>query len=120
MTHLITFPMPTNMANGRMHWATKVKYHNQWKTRAIVGEKMLRGRRPSRPWQRVRVTAVLHVRQLMDDDNAVSQLKWCLDLLQERGVILNDKRPYCTLTGIPEQRVGSKPTRVELQVEVLE
>jgi len=61
---------------------------------------------------------VLYPRQLMDDDNAVARLKWCLDLLVERGIIVNDKRPHLTLTGIPDQRLGSKPTRIELTLEV--
>lgn len=40
-------------------------------------------------------------------------------LLVERGIVVDDKRPHLELTGIPEQRVGGKPTRVELVVEVI-
>lgn len=111
----LTFPMPVNLANARMHWAAKLRKHNEWKTRAIVGERGLRGRH--RVMQRVHVSAVMYVGgDRMDDDNATARLKWCLDLLKERGLIVDDKRPFLTLTGIPEQRQG-KPKRVVLTLE---
>jgi len=113
----VTLPMPPNLANARMHWRKKTQAHAAWKQRAIVGEPQLRGRRPRRPYERVVVTAVLYPRQLMDDDNAVARLKWCLDLLKDRGLIVDDKRPHLVLGGIPEQRVGGKPTRIELTIE---
>jgi hypothetical protein len=112
-----TFPMPPNLANARMHWAVKLRCHGEWKARAVVGDRRLRGRH--RLLRRVRVTAVLYPRMRMDDDNAVARLKWCLDLLVERGIVVDDRRPYLELTGIPEQRLGSRPPRVELYVEAV-
>ena len=77
----VTFPMPLNLANARMHWRTKHTAHLAWRLRAIVQEKLLRGRH--RPMQCARATVVLYVgRVLMDHDNAVARLKWCLDLLK--------------------------------------
>lgn len=111
--------MPPNLANARMHWAKKHRAHEDWKLRAIVGERGLRGRRPSRPHKRVKVTAVMYPRVRMDDDNCVARLKWILDLLVERRIVVDDKRPHLELTGIPEQRLGSRPARVELLVEVV-
>lgn len=110
----LTFPMPVNIANARLHWAVKSRKHNEWKLRAIVGERGLRGRH--RPIQKCQVTAVLYARQRMDDDNAVARLKWPLDLLKERGLIVDDKRPHLMLTGIPEQRQSS-PQRIVLTVQ---
>ena len=114
-TIVVTFPMPVNLANARMHWAKKLRHHHEWKTRAVVGERALRGRH--RPMQRVRVSALMYVGGgRMDDDNATARLKWCLDLLKERGLIVDDARPHLTLTGIPEQRQGT-PKRVVLTLE---
>jgi hypothetical protein len=114
-TLTLTFPMPVNLANARMHWAVKHRRHQEWKTRAIVMERGLRGRH--RPMDRVRVSALMYVGGgPMDDDNATARLKWCLDLLKERGLIVDDKRPHLTLTGIPEQRQGT-PKRVVLTLE---
>ena len=115
-TVTLTFPMPVNLANARMHWAQKNRHHNDWKVRALVGEKGLRGRH--RKMERVRVSAVMYVGRAayMDDDNATARLKWCLDYMKERGLIVDDKRPHLTLAGIPEQRQGN-PKRVELTVE---
>lgn len=111
----VTFPMPLNLANARLHWAAKLRKHNEWKQRAIVTERALRGRH--RPMQRVRVTAILYVGgDRMDDDNATARLKWPLDLLKERGLIVDDKRPHLMLTGIPEQRQGT-PRRIILTLE---
>lgn len=99
-----------------MHWAQKNRRHQEWKTRAIVGERGLRGRH--RPMQRARVSGcVIYIGSvLMDDDNAVARLKWCFDLLVERGLLVDDKRPHLTLAVIPEQRQGS-PRRVVLTLE---
>lgn len=108
--------MPVNLGNARLHWRAKSKLHADWKTRAIVFERGLRGRH--RPMARCEVTAILYARGPMDDDNAVARLKWPLDFLKERGIIVDDKRPYLTLTGIPEQRRGH-PQRIELIVQEL-
>lgn len=115
-TLVFTFPMPPNLANARMHWAKKVREHHAWKQRAIAGERRLRGRRPRRPFERVSVKIVMYPRQRMDDDNATSRAKWALDLLVERGIVVDDKRPHLMLEAVPEQRVGGKPPRIELVV----
>ncbi len=111
----LTFPMPVNLANARMHWAQKARRHEAWKMLAIVRERGLRGRH--RPMQQLRVTAIFYVgRGLMDHDNAVARLKWPLDLLKERGLIADDSPRHLTLTGIPEQRQGT-PRRLVLTLE---
>ena len=107
--------MPVNLANTRMHWRTKFARHQAWKLRAIVEEKQLRGQH--QPMERVRVTALFTVgRVLMDEDNCVARLKWPLDLLKERGLIVDDALPHLTLAGIPEQRRGT-PRQVVLTLE---
>lgn len=115
-TVTLTLPMPPNVANARMHWAAKMRARRQWEQRAIVMERGLRGRH--RPMQRCRVTAILYLRQRMDDDNSVARLKFPLDLLKARGLIVDDKRPHLELAGIPEQRQGT-PQRIVLTVEEL-
>lgn len=111
-----TFPMPVNLANARMHWAVKLRKHNEWKTRAMVGERGLRGRH--KPMACVRVTAVFYLGRgpFCDADNITARLKWPLDFLKERGIITDDGPRYLTLAGIPEQRQGN-PKRVVLTVE---
>lgn len=115
-TITVTMPLPLNLANSRMHWGAKLRKHNEWKLRAIVGERGLRGRH--RPMQKVRVSAVFYMGRgpLCDPDNITARLKWPLDLLKERGLIVDDNPRVLTLTGIPEQRQGN-PKRVELTLE---
>lgn len=115
-TVTVTFPLPINLANARMHWAQKKRHHDAWKMRALVEERALRVR-PKHPMARVRVSAVLHVgRVLMDHDNAVARLKWCLDFLIERGLIVDDGPKFLEWAGFPEQRQGN-PKRVTLTIE---
>jgi hypothetical protein len=117
-TVTLTLPLPLNLANSRMHWAAKDRARKQWQERAVVMERGLRGRH--RVMQRAAVAAVLFVGgNRMDDDNAVARLKWPLDLLKIRGLIVDDKRPHLTLLGIPEQRQGT-PRRIELTLTEVE
>lgn len=117
-TVTLTFPLPVNLANARLHWAAKLRRMHEWQNRAIVHERGLRGRH--RRMERVRATAVYYIgrAERMDDDNAVARLKWPLDLLKARGLIVDDKRPHLQLAGIPEQRQGT-PRRLELTLEEL-
>lgn len=114
-TVVLTLPMPLNLANARLHWLRKNRKRDEWMTRAIVAEKQLRGRH--RPMQRARVSVVMYIGKhgggMMDDDNCTARLKWPFDLLKARGLIVDDKRPYLTLEGIPEQRHGT-PRRMVL------
>jgi hypothetical protein len=68
---------------------------------------------------RYRVTATLYVHNRMDDDNAVARLKWPLDALVAAGLLVDDKRPYCELTGIPKQTIARREPRVELLLEAV-
>lgn len=112
----LTFPLPVNLANSRLHWGAKLRKHQEWKTRAIVGERGLRGRH--RPMQQVRVSAVFYLGRgpLSDADNITARLKWPLDFLKERGLIVDDGPKHLTLAGIPEQRQGN-PKRLVLTLE---
>jgi len=113
-TETFTFPMPVNVANARLHWAAKHREHEAWKTRALLGDRNLRWRRS--PLAKVSVAAVLYIgSKAMDDDNAVARLKWCLDFLKERGIIVDDSREHVRLEGIPDQRPGT-PRRIVLTV----
>lgn len=116
-TVTITFPMPPNLANARLHWRAKHSKHVAWKQLAIVQERGLRGR-PDR-FERVKVTVVFYVgnhpRWIMDWDNCTARLKWCLDLLKECGLIVDDSPKHLTLEN-PEQRQEA-PRRVVLTLE---
>ena len=114
-TITLTFPMPPNLANARMHWAAKYKRQNAWALKALALERKLHG--VHEPITRARITAVWHTYNRMDDDNAIARLKWCLDLLVRRQIIVDDKRPHCQLAGIPEQYIDRKNPRVEVTIE---
>lgn len=115
-----TLPLPPNVANGRGHWTTRRRIVDEWMTRAIVEEPKLR--RATGVMQRATLSAVMYVgnhpRHIRDDDNAVASLKPVGDLLVRRGFVPDDRRPYLSLGGIPEQRLGT-PRRLELTLREL-
>lgn len=110
-----TLPLPPNKANTRYaHWAMEHKAAKAYKKKArpavlvqkqnqICGRGLCRDGAPL--FTRCQVTAELWVPGAYDDDNITAILKWPLDLLKTEGVIKDDKRPWCRLTGIPEQHV---------------
>ena len=108
--------MPLNIANSRLHWRAKERERNAWMARAVVMERQVRGRH--QPMAKVRVTAVFYIGggPFTDPDNITARLKWPLDLLKARGLIVDDNARVLTLTGIPEQRQGT-PRRVVLTLQ---
>lgn len=115
----VVLPLPPNRANDRSHWRkvhrTRSGYLAAAWTRAIAQTKATeRGFRMAPP---MKVTATLYVWAKMDDDNAVARLKWPLDALKHAGLLRDDKRPWCTLTGIPEQTIDRANPRIELTLE---
>lgn len=117
----LVLPLPENRANrkGSTHWA-RVKGDRDAYVQAAkvaVWQQAKAGARAALADGHVAVTATLYVWARMDDDNAVARLKWPLDVLKKTGVIHDDKRPWCRLTGIPEQVIDRKHQRVELVIE---
>lgn len=113
----IMFPMPPNLPNMRAHWGTKQKEHRSWRARAIVLEPWLAGRRPPRPFPvRVAAQATLVLWQAMDADNAVARLKWCFDLLVERGWLVDDDPDH--LEVLPARQRIDRGERPRVIVEI--
>lgn len=111
--------MPLNLANSRLHGVVRWKKQQAWAMEAVAREPGLRGRIV--PMGRARVSAVFYLgsgrtARANDDDNAVARLKWIFDLLKNRGLIVDDRRPLLELVGPPEQRLGT-PRRVEVTLE---
>ena len=123
----LVLPMPPNRANARGHWTRRFRGQKAYRQRALLDIRVQHGPLPDHRDKatatlrgvRHRVTAKLYVWNKMDDDNAVSRLKWPLDALVAAGLLVDDKRPYCELTGIPEQVIDRKHPRVELMLEVV-
>ena len=117
----IVLPLPPNRANQRVHWRVQRKGEHEWRARAFV--ELYRHAGPARYNRNKKqcwsVTATLYVWSTMDDDNAVARLKLVLDLLVGHGLLYNDKRPWCRLSGIPEQVIDRKSQRVELTLTPL-
>lgn len=113
----ITFPIPPNLANGRVHWSKKHKDHGIWRARALASEPWLAGRRPRRPLP-VLITAqtTLVLWQRMDEDNAVARLKWCFDLLVERGWLVDDDPDHLTILPVKQRIDRDEKPRVIIQL----
>lgn len=99
--------MPTNIANGRMHWRVK---HNAkvayWETLDLLLAAKQIAPPPKHPLGHPRIAAVMTLGNRMDADNAMARLKWPCDWLQSRGYIANDK--HLEWAGLPTQIVTRK------------
>jgi hypothetical protein len=107
----ITLPVPANIANGRMHWAAKSRKQKAYRLRCTV----MHPSRPERPIEKAHITAAWYVWNTMDDDNAVARLKWPIDWLVARGIILNDDPAHMTL-GEVTQEIDRREPRLVLTV----
>ncbi len=104
---VITVPMPINISNGgHYHWRTtykqKTAYINALDMRQIA---RLIPRPPAVPFPRARISAVMHLANRMDADNAMRRCKWPLDWLKTRGYIADDSPKVLDWAGFPEQVV---------------
>lgn len=113
----IVLPLPPNRANAREHWRVTLRKKSAYYTAATLH--ILNQTKPSQRHSGLpmKVSATLYVWAMMDDDNSVARLKWSLDALKLAGMIRDDKRPWCALSGIPVQVIDRKNQRVELTLE---
>jgi hypothetical protein len=98
------FPMPPNLANGRMHWRVKHKAKTDYWRILDFGQRLF-PRLPDKPFEKATISVVLRLGHAMDDDNAMARVKWALDWLVTRGYIVDDKRKNLKWEGLPEQIV---------------
>jgi len=105
----ITFPMPLNLANARLHWRVK---HNAkvayWETLDNLQTVKRIPAPPKTPWTKVRVASVMVVGAAMDDGNAMNRHKWVEDWLVTRGYLVDDSKKHLTWDGVPTQRISRK------------
>jgi hypothetical protein len=115
---VIRAPMPPNLANGRMHWATKHKkraaFMKALDDRQGAG---LIPRPPETRWRHVELSSVMTLHQAMDPDNAVARHKWAIDWLVTRGYLADDAALNVRWNGFPTQIISrSKPAEIELTI----
>lgn len=124
---VLFLPMPPNLGNHRMHWRTRLKQKKQyWRTLDLVASR--EGMRvadysiprpPESPMTRVEVAVHMQVWNLMDDDNAMSRMKFVLDWLKNRGYIADDSRKHMRWKGMPTQDINRKSALIRLTLTPL-
>jgi len=96
---VFAFPLPENMGNHRVHWATKHRrrkaYLESLDTRSLL---KWNPRPPSKPWEKAHAEVEVRTYRQMDQDNATARVKWCLDWLVSRGYLVDDKPKHLTLS----------------------
>ena len=113
----ITLPMPPNMANKSFgHWAKKGRARDEYMMLAMVLSQDVK--RPRKPFHRARISVTLYTWNPMDRDNLTARLKWPIDFLVERGVIVDDG-PKCLESEMPKQAIDRKHMRVEIELEAI-
>lgn len=120
----LIIPLPPKLTNNSttQHWRTK-----QAEKREYGGYlDQLRGMNllpaPGLLADKVYVSAVMVLRQEMDDDNALIRCsKYPLDWLKSNGYLVDDKRKHCRWHRLPEQRIDFRqPPHLRLKLEVVE
>jgi hypothetical protein len=116
----ITLPLPPNIANGRMHWRTKharrTAYVEQAKMWLLLRDFTLPSWYSERlPLPLAELGATLYLHSLMDDDGALSRLKWPIDVLVRQGYLVDDSRKHCRMT-IPEQVIERDKSRQKVEI----
>lgn len=108
---VITLPLPPNRGNARWHWRKEARLKNDYKLRCTA----MHHERPAEPLDCVTITPKLYVWNLRDDDNATASLKWAIDWLVDRQIILDDHPSVVRLERC-EQVVDRKNQRLELEI----
>jgi hypothetical protein len=116
---VITLPLPVNLANGRMHWREKDRDRKAYFEHCDVlsmtkGIRWLDGEPAKRP---AALGFVLHVGNQMDDDNALARVKWAVDWLFTRRFLVEDKRPWCSMS-IPSQVITRDKNKQRLEITI--
>ncbi len=68
--------------------------------------------RPRKPFERPVVRATMYVWSLMDVDNLYARMKWPLDWMEDREIIVNDRDVDLRV----EQIVDRKNQRLEVEI----
>lgn len=102
-------PLPANRGNARWHWRTEKKLKDEYFLRATVQAPW----RPVKPYPRVAIVVVMYTWSKMDRDNLYARLKWPLDWLQLRGVIVDDSDDTLIWRDV-SQAIDRKNQRLEI------
>lgn len=109
MTMTFRLALPGSVTNARHghHMARHraVKTYLALAIPAVKARLVARRQLGDIPIRNALVTAEVWVAARYDDDGVTGLIKLPLDALVRAGVLVDDKRPHCTLTGIPEQHV---------------
>ena len=112
-------PLPVNLANSRIHWATKHKRKLEyWAELDLL---MMLKRIPPTPPEPFASVSLAHTWYLygtpMDEGNSYNRLKWVEDWLVTRGYLVDDKSDNVHLLR-PVQYIDRKNQRLELILTV--
>lgn len=125
-------PLPPALGNARMHWrvrqAEKKRYAVQLEVARHAARVGLAGavfqfpKKPRRPIECALISAHLVMWNPMDDDNAMSRMKFLLDWLVRESYLADDRRTNLRWTGLPTQEVtrAHHALRVELTITPVE
>lgn len=113
----LSFPVPTPSANQLWghHWSRKARERKKWGW-MVRGERLRLQKLGALP-ERVSLPAVITIdrygARMLDQDNAVSGMKWLIDALVAEGFLVDDSPSHLQATY--RQHVG-KPYRTVVTI----
>jgi hypothetical protein len=104
-------------ANARLHWRARHKENLAWEE--AVGW-AVKGKLPSAPLARARLTCVRCSSVAADSDNVVAGFKPVIDALVKTGVLVNDKWENIGMPTYLWEKAAPKQGKVRVIVEEIE
>lgn len=115
----ITLPLPPNMANASWaHWGPKHKDRVSYEDVCDIAMLDVAGVFLTIKIPKARIRATLYMWNRMDEDNLTARLKWPVDWLVKRGVLVDDSPKHLEWE-MPQQFVDRKNPRVEIELEAV-
>jgi hypothetical protein len=105
----IVLPLPPNLANRRGHWRGWKRKQDNYGILCTAAH----NQRPAEPLAPVTLDATLYLWNRNDEDNLTARLKWAIDWLVERKIILDD-HPSALRLGTITQQIDRKNQRLEI------
>lgn len=113
----MTLPLPPNMGNARRHWRVTLREKKAYLYTLDVLKMVGQLPKPTLICP-AELLSTLYVWNWMDDDGAMSRIKWPVDWLHANNYIEGDHRSQLRIR-VPEQVIDRKSQRVELIVRPL-
>ncbi len=114
----LVLPIPPSLSNLRIHWSRRAPLMREFRETTFY-EARKRYKKPTEPFERVRIDGHFFGWNRRDPDNLISSLKPIIDGLVDAGFIVDDSQEHLEL-GTFGQEIDRTHQRLELTITPIE